>query len=115
MKGERPEAVGGLVGGLLRKWGIAEKVERANVLARWDQIVGDRIAAVARPRGLDGATLFVEVRSAAWMMELGMMKPELMRRLNAGAGEGRIERIVFLQAGGGDESRERRFRGGRRR
>jgi hypothetical protein len=33
-------------------------------------------------------------------MELSMMRPQLMRKLNAGKRRGRIERIVFVQADG---------------
>ena len=47
-----------------------------------------------------GDTLFVAVESASWRMELSMMRPQLMRKLNAGKRQGRIERIVFVQADG---------------
>jgi hypothetical protein len=33
------------------------------------------------------------------MMELNLMKADLMRRLNAGKRQGRIERLVFIMAG----------------
>jgi len=80
--------------------GIAEKVERASVVADWEELVGDHIARVATPVRVQGETLFVEVESASWRMELAMMRPQLMRKLNAGKRRGRIERIVFVQADG---------------
>jgi predicted nucleic acid-binding Zn ribbon protein len=96
----RPERVGGLIENLFARLGIAEKVERASVVADWEELVGAHIARVARPVRVQGDTLFVEVESASWRMELSMMRPQLMRKLNAGKRRGRIERIVFVQADG---------------
>ncbi|MCL7971284.1 MAG: DUF721 domain-containing protein [marine benthic group bacterium] len=95
-----PEPVGGLVETMFARLGIAEKVERASVVAEWEDLVGSPIARVARPVRVQGDTLFVEVESASWRMELSMMRPQLMRKLNAGKRRGRIERIVFVQADG---------------
>lgn len=95
-----PERIGGVVGGLLEKWGVRRKVERARAATEWAELVGPHIARVTRNARVSGATLFVEVESAAWMTELGMMRRDLLRRINAGRDEGRIEKIVFLQAGG---------------
>ena len=97
---DRPARIGGLIGTMLARLGIAEKVERASVVADWEGLVGPHIARVARPVRVQGETLFVEVESASWRMELSMMRPQLMRKLNAGKGQGRIERIVFVQADG---------------
>ncbi len=96
----RPEKVGGLIETMFARLGIAEKVERASVVAEWEDLVGSHIARVARPVRVQGDTLFVEVESASWRMELSMMRPQLMRKLNAGKRRGRIERIVFVQADG---------------
>jgi len=92
--------VSGLIGTTFARLGIAEKVERASVVAEWEDLVGSHIARVARPVRVQGDTLFVAVESASWRMELSMMRPQLMRKLNAGKRQGRIERIVFVQADG---------------
>jgi len=73
-------------------------MERTTVLEEWDERVGEKIARVTRPVRVDGAVLFVEVRSSAWMMELEMMKPTILERLNEGRSEGRIEKIRFRLA-----------------
>lgn len=96
----RPEKVSGVIEGIFARLGIAEKVERATVIADWEELVGTRIAEVATPVRIQGDTLFVEVESASWRMELSMMRPQLMRKLNAGKRRGRIEKIVFVQADG---------------
>jgi len=99
-KKERPQRVGGLIDTLFGRLGIADRVERAKVIAEWDELVGPRIAEVATPVRIQGETLFIGVESASWRMELSMMRPQLLRKLNAGRRRGRIEKIVFVQSDG---------------
>ena len=103
--------MGGLVAALLDRLRISERVDRAAAIGEWDEVVGEHIARVARPLKVRDRTLFVEVASAAWMMELTMMRRELLRRVNARRTSGRIERIVFVQAGGGSGGSKRRVGG----
>lgn len=99
LRGGRPERVGSVLKGLLRDRGLEEAVERASALAEWEDRVGPEIADVATPTGFDRATLFVEVRSSAWLMELRMMERKLLARLNEGREAAPYERIVFRLAG----------------
>jgi predicted nucleic acid-binding Zn ribbon protein len=80
----------------LERSGIAERIEQAAVVPEWPERVGPAIAAATRPLRVDAGVLFVAVRSSAWMMELELMKREILARLNAGRGRGRIERIRFV-------------------
>ena len=90
--------VGVLLDALLDRQGMRLEMARARVLEEWAQCVGERIAQVARPRSITESTLFVEVRSSAWLMELDMMKRDLLRSINQGRGAARIEKIVFVLA-----------------
>lgn len=111
VKPGRPEQVGGLVSALFDRLRISERVDRAAAIGEWDEVVGEHIARVARPLRVHERTLFVEVASAAWLMELTMMRRELLRRVNVGRSSGRIEKIVFVQAGGGSGVSKRRGEG----
>jgi predicted nucleic acid-binding Zn ribbon protein len=91
--------VGDLLPRLLARRGLAAKVEAASVVPEWEGLVGPGIAAVARPLRVSEGTLFVAVTTSAWMMELNLMKAELLRRLNVGKRAGRIEQLVFVMAG----------------
>ena len=91
--------MGDLLAGVLNRKGLAGKLEAASVLVDWESLVGPRIAAVTTPQRISEGVLFVQVTNSPWMMELNLMKPDLLRRLNAGKGEGRIRQIVFLMAG----------------
>jgi predicted nucleic acid-binding Zn ribbon protein len=95
-----PERVGTVVAGLLERLGVAERTERAAVATDWERLVGPHIARVTVDVRVSGRTLFVEVVNAAWLSELNMMRHDLLRRINAGRRRARIEKIIFVQAGG---------------
>ena len=47
---------------------------------------------------LPHATLIVEVRSSAWLMELNMMKSALLERVNEHVSSTPLDKIVFVLA-----------------
>jgi predicted nucleic acid-binding Zn ribbon protein len=98
-RSDRPQPIGELVPGILERSGIAAKVEAASVIPEWERLVGPGIAAVAHAQKVSDGVLFVAVATSAWLMELNLMKSELLKRLNAGKRAGRIEQIVFVLAG----------------
>lgn len=93
-----PTPLGDVLSRFLDKSGIGAKVEAATVLTDWPERVGPQIAAVTTPSGLHEQTLFVQVANSAWMMELNLMKHELIKRVNSGRKEGQIRMIVFQMA-----------------
>ncbi|TVP75594.1 MAG: DUF721 domain-containing protein [Gemmatimonadales bacterium] len=111
MKG--PDHIGNMLDGLMKKWGIRDGVEEQEILELWPEIVGPGIAEVTRARAIARGTLFVEVRSSAWMSELGLLRHDLMRRINAGRKAGRVEKIVFLLAEDPDFSSDGKADGAR--
>ena len=97
-KKKGPEKVSELLGGFLKKAGLRESVIRAEAVGEWEERVGEAIARVTRAQGVREATLIVEVRSSPWLMELNLMKEEILRRVNEGRKEALIEKIVFVLA-----------------
>ena len=95
-RGKAPERVGSVVNRFLEGAGLGEQVRRQGVLEAWPTLMGEAIAAVTRARAVSAGTLFVEVRSSPWLMELEMMKAEILRRVNADRTDGLIERVVFV-------------------
>ena len=90
----RPTPIGSLLGGILKEAGIADRVEQASVVPEWPALVGPQIAEVTTPLSVtpDG-TLFVAVATHAWMTELSLMEPELLRALNGKPGRPAVLRI----------------------
>ena len=93
-----PEPLGDVLKHFLRGSEIGERVAEASAVPEWADRVGEAIAAVTTPLRVSRGTLLVAVRSSAWLMELRLMERDILRRLNAGRTEGRIERIRFLMA-----------------
>ena len=83
----------------LDRAGLSAKVEAASALTDWAPRVGPQIAAVTEALRVSEGTLFVAVSTSAWLMELNLMKGDLMRHLNAGKTDGKVRQIVFVMAG----------------
>ncbi|HEU5175507.1 MAG TPA: DUF721 domain-containing protein [Gemmatimonadaceae bacterium] len=94
---QRPQTVGSLLDDVLRKSGVAERIEQAQIIPEWPALVGPQIAAVTAPQSItaDG-TLFVAVSTNAWMTELSLMEPELLRSLNGKPGRAAVKKIRWL-------------------
>ena len=93
-----PVRVDSVLAALLEKHGVKEQVERMSVLDLWPELVGEHVAEVTKAKGVSEATLFVEVRTSAWLMELNIMKGEFLVRVNERLGDVPLERIVFVLA-----------------
>jgi predicted nucleic acid-binding Zn ribbon protein len=98
---KKPEAIGNIVASWLGSSGLAERVEQAAVIPEWPGLVGPQIAAVTSPKSITaGGTLFVEVTTNAWMNELSLLEPELLKSLNGRDRGVPIRRIRWLLARG---------------
>ena len=96
---KRPEAIGKIVADFLGERGLAERVDQAAVIPEWPMLVGPQIAAVTSPQSITAnGTLFVHVTTNAWMNELSMLEPELLRSLNAKPDRTPVRRIRWLLA-----------------
>lgn len=93
-----PVPVAQVLAGVLKTAGVHDQVQRASAVDAWAGTVGRAIAAVSRPRMVNGTVLVVEVRSSAWLNELNMMREEILRRLNEDRTEAPIEGLRFVLA-----------------
>ena len=90
----KPQKLGDVMSGMLSKSGIADRVAQAAVIPNWPALVGPQIARVTEPMSVTPqGTLFVAVTTNAWMTELSLMEPELLRRLNERTGRLKIRKI----------------------
>lgn len=99
-----PQPLGDVLGEVLAKRGLTRRLDLAGAVERWAEIVGERVAANARAESVtaDGI-LWVKVRSSPWAMELSLMAPRLIARLNEDR-DGRIKEIRCV-VGLGEASR----------
>ena len=94
---KRPAALGEVLADVIQRAGLSVRVEQAGIIPEWSSLVGANIAKVTDPQSIaaDG-TLFVHVTTNAWMMELSLMEPELLRALNAKPGRAAVKKIRWL-------------------
>lgn len=91
-----PVRVGDVLDGFLHARGVGAQIRRTGALDLWAGAVGEKIADVTRAKTVAASTLFVEVRSSAWLMELNFMKEALLERLNERLeGDGAIDKIIL--------------------
>lgn len=96
--GRRPlSAMGDVVASVLEKAGLTDRVAQASVIPEWPHLVGVQIAGVTEPLLLqqDG-TLVVMVKTHAWMQELTLLEPELLRSLNRDPSRTPIARLRWM-------------------
>ena len=90
----KPTTVGDALASFLEESGLAARVEQAGIVPEWGGLVGPEIARVTEPLSIsrDG-TLFVAVRTNAWMAELSLLEPQLLAELNRKSGRPPVARI----------------------
>lgn len=100
-----PRALGALrasdaVAAALAFHGITDQVRAGRVLTEWSDLVGPKIAQRTRPDGVTDRILWVEVASSAWMHELNLLRPQLLRGLLERLGEPALfDELRFRLAG----------------
>lgn len=94
-KANRPTQLGEALDAFLKRGEVGERIAEASAVPEWAERVGPAIAAVTVPLRVSRGTLLVGVRSSAWLMELTLIEGEILGRLNAGRGRGKISKIRF--------------------
>jgi hypothetical protein len=94
----RAARAGELLEKLLKGFGLDLRLQQYRALVIWDDVVGPQIAAHARPHKIRGSVLEVCVDQPAWMQQLQLMKPQILKKLNTQLGEAEIKEI-FLKKG----------------
>lgn len=91
-----PGSVGDALKDYLKSSGLEPRLEQATVIPNWKKLVGAQIAAVTEPISVSGGgILFVAVKTSAWMSELSLMEPQLLRAINKTKTSGGIKKIRF--------------------
>ena len=95
-----PTSAARAIASALRFAGISDEIRGQRVLTEWAELVGAKIAQRTRPDGVTDRVLWVEVATSAWLHELNLLKPQLLKGLNERLGEPRLfDEIRFKLAG----------------
>ena len=89
-----PTRVGEVISSVLGRSGASARLQQASVITEWPALVGDQIARVTHPISVSQqGVILVAVKTSAWMTELSLLEPELLRVINEKAGPGKILKI----------------------
>jgi predicted nucleic acid-binding Zn ribbon protein len=95
MKTPAPKRIGDLIPALLERLGLSKGLHDYEVLERWPEIVGPKIAEVATAERIRDGKLWVSVSHPAWRNELTFMKQELIGKINRAMGNEIVRDIIF--------------------
>jgi predicted nucleic acid-binding Zn ribbon protein len=74
---------------------VAPKTPLATLQSVWAELVGERIAAVARPVSERAGAVTIDCSDSVWAQELDLMQAQLLGRLRERLGEGAPQSLRF--------------------
>lgn len=80
---------------LLREEGLESPLQQRRLLDAWAEVVGVAVDRYTKEKAIRNQTLFVKIQNPALRSDLGMMKSEIIRKLNEKAGARIITDIRF--------------------
>ncbi len=92
----QPVSIADVMAQVLAQKGMTERIAQVGAIDDWADAVGAQIASVTEPLSVtaDGV-LWVRVTTAAWMNELSLLAPTLLKRLNAVPGRSPVKQLRF--------------------
>jgi predicted nucleic acid-binding Zn ribbon protein len=88
-----PRRVGESLDRVAARLGVPDAAVLPAVFGNWAELVGERIAAHARPRWLRDGVLVVNVDEPAWATQLRYLETDLLARLAERVGPAAVTRI----------------------
>jgi len=96
---KQAQSVNSLLKEMLGKPGLGEQISRHQAWLVWDKIVGDQIAARARPLRLRKGVLEIAVDHPVWMQQLQMMKTQILAKIQEQVPKAGITDLYLRKAG----------------
>ena len=88
-------SIGDAVKEFLQSQGFTEKIEQADVIRMWPEIVGEQVASMTEAKRISKGLLTVKVADSAWRNELVYMRETLRRKINSRIGKDLVKDIKF--------------------
>lgn len=95
MQKKGPEKIGFILDTMLSERGYLTICKEYDVVNRWPELVGARLAEVTTCSRVEDGCLYVKVSSAPWRQELVYLKQQLIDSLHKATGCMSISDIVF--------------------
>jgi len=90
-----PRHVGDILLPILKKRGLASKIEENKILKLWPKAIGDKLNLQTKADAFRNGTLFVKTTSSIWVQQLHFIKEEIIDKVNEIAGKKILKDIRF--------------------
>ncbi len=101
-KKTEPKKIEGLVWSVLRSNGYENIVKEQQVLIKWAEIVGEKIASQTEAVAIENKCLFVKASNPAWRNELIFLKSDIIKNIYKYTGKKLVNNIIFTVNGKGE-------------
>ena len=95
-KRQNTQSLGDIIQQYIRKSGIQPKLDEAEIIKRWEDIVGQMISSHTRDIYLKNKKLYLRFDSAALKQEMSYAKTTLVDNVNRSIGRLIVEEVVFI-------------------
>ncbi len=96
MRGQGPlDSIASILADIAHRLGLEAKMLECRLRREWPDIVGAQIAAHTRPDQIRFKKLYLSVRNSVWLQQLTFLKPVLIEKVNAVAGQPLVSEIVM--------------------
>ncbi len=92
--GRDPQAFGTTISRLVAERGWDTPVAVGGAIGRWDQVVGEDVAAHCEPETFEDGVLTVRTDSTAWATQMRLLAPTILGRLATELGAGVVAKLV---------------------
>ncbi len=89
------KSIGELILKNLRAQGLETPLQQKRLVEAWPEVMGEMIAGYTQEAYIRNQTLYVRLTSPALRADLAMMRPEIVKKLNAAVGSQVIVEIRF--------------------
>ncbi|MFP4162745.1 MAG: DUF721 domain-containing protein [Chitinispirillaceae bacterium] len=94
-RSQPPSKVGAVLQSILQERGYSTICKEYEVVAKWKEIVGERVGAVTECSRTENGILYVKVKSAPWRQELAYLKGDLIKSIHRETDCTSIKDIIF--------------------
>lgn len=95
MRKSNQQSIGELLQQFLKDNNLDKKLKRSHIIGTWETLMGKVVANHTRNMYFGEKILFVELDSPGLRNELSFRKEEMIKKINAEAGEEIIKEIIF--------------------
>lgn len=90
------QSLGEVIQQYIKNSGIQPKLDEANIISKWEDIVGKMIARGTNDLYLKNRKLFIKFNSAALRQEMSYSKTTLADKVNEAIGHKAIDEVILL-------------------